>query len=144
MMVCLQKNNTGDPIMPFINIEVSGTTVTQNQINQITTNMTQIMAKTAHKQAALTSVRIGQGTANAWSIGGQIAEHAVRAHMDIHVTQGTNDDTEIADLVRLGHGELEQAFGSLDDATYVIVHEHPAMNWGYGGRTQGARKSDPG
>lgn len=125
--------------MPYLNIEIHGVAVTEEQAITITTNMTRIMAETASKKAELTSVRIGQPSAAAWSIGGQLSPTAARAHMDIHITRDTNTAEEIAELVRLGHAALETAFGAMPVATYVIVHEHNAGNWGYGGQTQKAR-----
>ena len=125
--------------MPFVNILTSGPAMSDNAAKTLCTNMTQIMAGTAHKQAELTSVRI-QHSKVKWSIAGNLNDQP-RAHMDIHVTQGTNSEEEIAALVEQGYGELEKAM-DLNIATYVIVHEHPAGNWGYGGRTQAARKLD--
>lgn len=127
--------------MPFVNILTSGKPLADTDAQSLCANMTEIMAGTAHKQAELTSVRIQHSDAT-WSIAGALTDQS-RAHMDIHVTQGTNTAAEIAALVEQGYGELEKVL-DLNIATYVIVHEHPATNWGYGGCTQAGRKEDAG
>jgi len=46
-------------------------------------------------------------------------------------------------FIAAAFAELEQQLGygqPLEEASYVIVREVPASDWGYGGRTQAARK----
>ena len=57
----------------------------------------------------------------------------------ISITQGTNTPEEKAQFIRAAQEELQRQLahgGSLEEASYVIVREVPATDWGYAGRTQ--------
>ena len=50
----------------------------------------------------------------------------------------------LRDTIAAAYAELAQQLGEglpLEDASYVIVRELPAGDWGYGGVTQAARRS---
>ena len=127
--------------MPFINIRTAGEPLTDAKRGELIRETTNLMARLMGKKAELTSVRIEPGGAGHWGIGGAVLRDASgrAAHMDIKVTAGTNTDQEKAAMVEAGHDLLADVLGALPEATYVIIHEVPAVNWGYAGKTQAAR-----
>ncbi len=66
------------------------------------------------------------------------------AMLEISITQGTNTAAQKAAFIARAFAELEAQLGlgqgqGLEPASYVIVREVPARDWGYGGQTQAAR-----
>jgi 4-oxalocrotonate tautomerase len=77
-----------------------------------------------------------------WHIGGAPAEQPT-ALLEISITQGTNTQEEKAAFIQAAFAELRRQLaggGVLAPASYVVVRELPARDWGYGGITQWARK----
>jgi 4-oxalocrotonate tautomerase len=74
-----------------------------------------------------------------WFIGGRNPDVAT-ALLEIRVTQGTNSAEEKEAFVQGAYEELWQQLGPLAEASYVVVQEVPATDWGYGGRTQAERR----
>ncbi|UUZ69802.1 tautomerase family protein [Polaromonas sp. P2-4] len=65
------------------------------------------------------------------------------AFLEISITAGTNTPQEKAAFIAAAFEELQRQLGAgqpLEPASYVIVREVPATDWGYGGQTQAARR----
>jgi 4-oxalocrotonate tautomerase len=64
------------------------------------------------------------------------------AWLEISITAGTNTPAQKAAFIEAAFAALQsQLGGSMEPASYVIVRELPATDWGYGGQTQQARQS---
>jgi 4-oxalocrotonate tautomerase len=66
------------------------------------------------------------------------------ALLEISITQGTNTVDEKSVFIATAYAELERQLGfgkPLEPASYVIVREVAATDWGYGGQTQAARRT---
>lgn len=77
-----------------------------------------------------------------WYVGGDEVRRPT-ALLEISITAGTNTAEEKAAFVSAAFAELQRQLGEdglLEEASYVVVRELPATDWGYGGRTQQARK----
>jgi 4-oxalocrotonate tautomerase len=85
----------------------------------------------------VTAVRIG-GTEAYWSIGGESSD-STTAYLDAKITAGSNSAEEKGALLQRLHALLVDTMGELAEASYLVVHELPAENWGYAGVTQAAR-----
>jgi 4-oxalocrotonate tautomerase len=104
--------------------------------------LTQITAQTLAKRAEVTAVMIDVLPPGRWFIAGQEPMRPT-AHLQIHVTHGTNSAQQKADFVQAAYAELAAQLGGADGmelASYVVVTEVDAANWGYGGRTQQYRQ----
>jgi 4-oxalocrotonate tautomerase len=66
------------------------------------------------------------------------------AFLEIHISAGTNTADEKASFVEAAFVELQQQLGELEEVSYVVVHEVPRGDWGWGGVTQAARLSSQG
>ncbi len=105
--------------------------------------LTQITAEHLGKREEVTAVVIDDLPAARWYIGGRDVERAT-ALLEISITEGTNTVAQKEAFIAAAFAELEQQLGygrPLEEASYVIVREVPASDWGYGGRTQAARRA---
>ena len=77
-----------------------------------------------------------------WHVGGRDVLRPT-AFLEISITAGTNTEAEKAAFIAAAFAELERQLGDgkpLENASYVIVRELPASDWGYGGQTQAQRR----
>ena len=58
---------------------------------------------------------------------------------EVKNTAGTNSREEKAALLQRLHRLLVDTLDELAEASYIVIHELPAENWGYAGLTQAAR-----
>jgi 4-oxalocrotonate tautomerase len=117
--------------------------------DQLARQLTDITAATLGKRADLTAVMIEALPAAHWYVGAAPVQRAT-AWLEISITAGTNTAAQKSAFIEAAFGALEALAGSgqglsdasgLEPASYVIVREVPATDWGYGGRTQAARRS---
>ena len=92
------------------------------------------------KRNEVTAVVIEAAPAGHWFVGARVPQETA-ALLEIRITQGTNTTAEKEAFIEAAFEELSQQLGPLEEASYVVVQEVPATDWGYGGRTQAARKS---
>ncbi|WP_026358655.1 tautomerase family protein [Aureimonas ureilytica] len=126
--------------MPFVHIRLADAPRSIEQTRQMQAEVTALMATCLGKRAGLTAVLIEGAPEGAWSVGGAPVDPA--AHLEATITAGTNSVEEKARFVEQAHALLATgAAGELPLATYVVVREVEAESWGYGGRTQAARRA---
>ncbi|WP_298212972.1 tautomerase family protein [Acidovorax sp.] len=104
--------------------------------------LTELTVSLLGKRREVTAVVIDDLPAARWHIGDTPAEQPT-ALLEISITQGTNTPAEKAAFIEAAYAELRRQLatdGALAVASYVVVRELPATDWGYGGRTQQARK----
>jgi 4-oxalocrotonate tautomerase len=104
--------------------------------------LTELTAATLGKRADVTAVVIEALPQAQWFIGGTPPAGAT-ALLEISITAGTNTPDEKARFIEAAFDELQRQLApeqGLAAASYVIVRELPASDWGYGGRTQGSRR----
>ena len=123
--------------MPFIRVTHSAAIDTV-ALDALASRITALMRDVLGKKAELTSVLIERSMTQVWTVGGQTAGSA--AHLEAIITKGTNTVEQKADFIRQAMEALSTAAGTLPLATYVVVREIPAEDWGYGGLTQAARR----
>lgn len=75
----------------------------------------------------------------------ELPHNAPTTLLEINITQGTNTTQEKATFIHAVFTELQRQLGDhaapLEEASYVIVREVAASDWGYGGQTQLARRN---
>lgn len=104
--------------------------------------LTDLTALHLGKRPEVTAVMIDDVPPARWHIGGQDVQGPT-AFLEISITAGTNTAQEKAAFIAAAFAELQRLLGRgqpLAPASYVIVRELPATDWGYGGVTQAARK----
>jgi len=108
--------------------------------------LTAITAKHLGKRPGVTAVMIEELPAAFWYVGAAAVQRA-SAWLEISITAGTNTPAQKAAFIEAAFAVLQGQLGAgqpLEQASYIIVRELPATDWGYGGQTQAARKSDRG
>ena len=95
------------------------------------------------KNYSLTALAIDVVPSARWTIAAEtLAERRIASvHLDVKVTAGTNSAAEKADFIERAYAALEAVLGLLAPASYIVIDELPAESWGYGGRTQAARRA---
>lgn len=109
----------------------------------LATALTAITADTLGKRAEVTAVLIEALPAACWFIGAR-ARQRPTALLEISITEGTNSAAQKAAFIAAAFAELQEQLApgsTLEEASYVIVRDVPATDWGYGGKTQQARQA---
>ena len=104
--------------------------------------LTDLTALHLGKRPEVTAVMIDDVPPARWHIGGHDVQGPT-AFLEISITAGTNTAQEKAAFIDAAFAELQRQLGRgqpLAPASYVIVRELPATDWGYGGVTQAARQ----
>ncbi len=101
--------------------------------------LTALTAHILHKPPEVTVVMIEDLPTTRICVGGEVSLRSI-ACLDIDITSGSNTVPEKQAFVQAAYALLRQWLGDLHEASYVIVRELPAENWGYGGLTQAQRK----
>jgi 4-oxalocrotonate tautomerase len=127
--------------MPTLSVKVAPL---QNpeRYRSLASALTTLTASVLGKRPDVTAVLIEDLPAARWHVGGQDVQQPT-ALLEISITAGTNTPQEKADFIAAAWAELQRQLGAggpLDPASYVIVRELPAGDWGYGGRTQAERR----
>ena len=107
----------------------------------LATALTNITAGTLGKRAEVTAVLIEELPATRWFVGARAVQRPT-ALLEISITEGSNTAAQKAAFIEAAFAELQGRIApgaSLEEASYVIVRELPATDWGYGGQTQQAR-----
>ena len=91
------------------------------------------------KKGHLTSVLVEAPSTLSWSIGDARPVRAV--HLEVTITEGTNTADDKDKFIDAAMAFLKSVFGTLHEATYIVITEAPACDWGYDGRTQASRRA---
>jgi len=111
---------------------------------ELASALTRLSALHLGKRQEVTAVLIDDVPAARWHVGGSDVQRPT-AFLEISITAGTNTAVEKAAFIAAAFAELERQLGDgkpLENASYVIVRELPASDWGYGGLTQAARRAN--
>jgi len=126
--------------MPFIHITL-GKPVSSAVKQHIGRQATDLIVDLLGKRREVTAVLVEVVHAGAWCISGEpLSEAATPTHCEIVITAGTNSAEEKARMIAAMHAMLAAALATVPEATYVVIHELPASDWGYAGKTQSARR----
>ncbi len=106
-------------------------------VQRLAAGLTDLIARDLNKRHELTSVLTETPGTSHWTIDAQ--EQEIAAHMEVCVTAGTNSEEEKRTFVGNAMALLHQVLPGLDPATYIVVKELPACDWGYDGLTQADR-----
>ena len=101
--------------------------------------LTALANRTLGKREEVTAVLVEELVGTRWFIGGKTPARPT-ARLEISITAGTNTPEEKQEFVAAAYRQLREHLGGLEEASYVVVRELPASDWGYGGKTQAARR----
>ncbi len=99
--------------------------------------LTGLMADVLRKQAHLTVVAVTELPLGGVAVAGEpLPAGSWGGRLIAYVTQGTNDESELAAFVDRAFALLGETLGPSAAPCYVAVQPLPAAAWGYDGRTQ--------
>jgi 4-oxalocrotonate tautomerase len=124
--------------MPTLQLKITPPQSTE-RLSLLARRLTDLSTELLGKRREVTAVVIEELWPGRWFIGGRNPRDAT-AMLEIRVTEGTNTSGEKEDFIAAAWQELQQQLGPLDEASYVVVQEVAGTDWGYGGRTQAARR----
>ena len=122
--------------MPYIDLHLSSAP-NEEQAATLAQGITDAMVTITHKRREVTAVRIAAESI-LWSIAGERCSTPT-AYMEVKITENTNSADEKAALLQRLYQLLHDTLGGLAEASYIVIHELPAKNWGYAGISQSAR-----
>jgi 4-oxalocrotonate tautomerase len=126
--------------MPILNLKVAPLQNPERyaSLAQSLTTLTEGVLK---KRPAVTAVAIDDLSSARWYVGREPVSEPT-AYLEINITRGTNTAEEKAEFVTQAYALLCEQLNAgkpLHLASYVIVREVPAGDWGFDGVTQAAR-----
>ncbi|MES2245358.1 MAG: tautomerase family protein [Pseudomonadota bacterium] len=127
--------------MPTLTLKVTPPQ-TPARYRELAQALTTLTAQLLGKRREVTAVLIESLPAEHWYVGVDTVQRPT-ALLEISITAGTNTAEEKAAFVSAAFAELQRQLGeggALEEASYVVVRELPATDWGYGGQTQKARQ----
>lgn len=127
--------------MPTLQLKLAPP-VTRTVQMALADELTRLSADLLGKRPEVTALMIEALPASQWYIGAR-AEPGPTAWLEISITAGTNTPAQKAVFIAATYAALQRHLGAgqpLAPASYVIVRELPASDWGYGGQTQLARQ----
>ncbi|WP_153147159.1 tautomerase family protein [Dechloromonas sp. H13] len=126
--------------MPFIDLQLGQPASLENR-RTLAGRATDIIVERLHKRREVTAVRVAEHAGEAWCVAGMPVAPALRpAHCVVYITTGTNSPAEKAACIADLHALLTEVLGPLPEASYIVIQEVPATDWGYAGLTQAARR----
>ncbi len=127
--------------MPTLQLKLAGP-VDEALPALLAAELTRLSTAELGKRRDVTAVMVEILPRGCWFIGGQSITQPT-AWLEISITAGTNTETQKAAFVEAAHATLRRHLADgrgWAEASYVIVRELPATDWGYAGRTQRARQ----
>jgi len=127
--------------MPTLQLKVSPP-VSATVRAALARELTALTARLLGKRPEVTAVMIEALPPAQWHVGAMEIQLAT-AWLEISITAGTNRQEQKAAYIEEAFALLQRLLGGgepLEPASYVIVRELPAEDWGYGGHTQAARQ----
>jgi 4-oxalocrotonate tautomerase len=129
--------------MPTLHLQLSRPQLDEDRA-MLAQRLTRLTAEVLGKRSVVTAVLVDVLPAGHWFIGGEAVAASTpmpgTARLSIDITQGTNTPAQKEAFVQAAWALLNELLGPLAEASYIIVRELPAEDWGYGGRTQAARR----
>lgn len=131
--------------MPFLRLTIGRPLDSQHQ-QRLANRLTRLVGDLLGKRREVTTVLVECIATEGWSIGGEAVAglRSTPVHVEICITAGSNSDDDKARLLAATWAMLGEETGELAEASYIVIRELPAGDWGYGGQTQAARRLGKG
>ncbi|KRL93514.1 tautomerase family protein [Levilactobacillus hammesii] len=130
--------------MPYLNVRIAApqSTETAQKVAQLLTNLATDTLGKAHDVVA---VDVQFADQPHWFVGGQAIanQDAVTFYIEIKVTTGTNTRDEKAQFIEKAFTGMQAILGPVAPASYVVVKNVDADDWGFSGKTQAYRYIAP-
>jgi len=131
--------------MPYLDIRLANAELDDSARQRLARHGTSLLQRILGKRPELTAVSVTDVRPAGWMIGerSQLDSRRPAAHVEATITAGTNTAEQKAHFIAEMAALLKVALPGLHEATYVVVREIDAGDWGYDGVTQEARRQTP-
>jgi len=131
--------------MPYLDIRLANADLDDPARQRLARHGTALLQRILGKRPELTAVSVIDIRPAGWMVGerSQVESRRPAAHVEATITAGTNTAEQKAHFIAEMAALLKVALPGLDQATYVVVREIGAGDWGYDGVTQDARRQAP-
>ncbi|WP_143462981.1 tautomerase family protein [Levilactobacillus enshiensis] len=130
--------------MPYLNVRLAApeSTTTAQQVAQL---LTTLATDTLGKAHDVVAVDVQFAEPAHWFVGGQATadQDTATFYIEIKVTTGTNTRDEKARFIAKTFSGMQAILGPVNPASYVVVKNVDADDWGFGGKTQAYRYIAP-
>ena len=128
--------------MPFLHLSLCPALGADPSLRELAATLTGLTAEHLGKDPQLTAVKIEFLPATQWFVAARTLAAGTLAsyHLQIQVTAGTNTAAQISAYLAAVHAAMIRALGPVHPTSYAVVQQLPAEAWGYGGKSQAARK----
>ena len=128
--------------MPYLHIQ-TGIVPTPDQYYNLHRESVRLLTDLLGKRSEVSAVCISTLPAPGWSVGGEAldARTCTPVYAEVKITAGTNSTEDKARFIAALHSLFEASLGNLPEASYIVIQELAATDWGYHGLTQAARKA---
>lgn len=125
--------------MPYITVKLAlAQPLSSMQTQELIKGVTDVMEHTLRKKRHLVAVSVEYLPLDQWFIADQ-AIATQTAFMQAYITDGTNTEAEKEQAILELHSLLATVLGGIEEASYIVLSDTPATDWGYAGKTQARR-----
>jgi 4-oxalocrotonate tautomerase len=132
------QTSINEAVMPFLRITLSMPELAAETTQALARDAARVTAEILGKKIELTSVLVEYPQSGRWLVGGQAPERC--AHFEILITEGTNTVPQKSAYLETINALLHRHAGVLPEATYTVIRDIPAEDWGYNGKSQASRR----
>ena len=129
--------------MPYIAIKLATPqALSATQTQQLVQGVTDIMVNTLRKKRHLVAVSVEDLPMDQWFIS-EKSLSVQTAFIQAYITESTNTELEKSQAIFELYTLLASLLGAVEEATYIVLTNVPAKDWGYAGKTQASRYQVP-
>lgn len=126
--------------MPYITVKLAlAQPLSSSQTQALIHGVTKIMEHTLRKKRHLVAVSVEYLPPEQWFIAEQVLSTQT-AFIQAYITAGSNTETEKAQAILELYRLLTSLLGLVEEASYIVITETSASDWGYAGQTQAQRR----
>ncbi|OMH25825.1 tautomerase family protein [Motiliproteus sp. MSK22-1] len=129
--------------MPFIEVRIAKNHIEDEIVRQVSTGIAEIMKDVLNKNYDLVAVTVTAVNPSQWLIANRSLDQSAQtsAFVCARITAGTNTEQQKSQALEDIHDLLQRTLGPLSEASYVVLKELPASDWGYSGKSQLSRQN---
>jgi 4-oxalocrotonate tautomerase len=122
--------------MPYVQVKYVREQVSKEQKDLLIKGLMDIIVRIMGRNPDLTVITIDELDPSNWIIGGipvDKAAHDKVCYIEIRISKGTSNASQMADVIRTGKELVKNVLGSNDITNYFIISELNPDSWGFDG-----------
>jgi 4-oxalocrotonate tautomerase len=122
--------------MPYVNVKLVKQQVSKEQKELLISGLMDILVTIMGRNPNLTVFTVDEVDQSNWYIGKKsLADslHNKVVSVVIHISKGTSNPEEMAEVIKAGKDMVSRVLGSCDKTNYFIINELNPDAWGFDG-----------